>query len=288
MPGEAALRADVVLIAGPVTAELKADPTYQRLTVAQPGRNVGALGGEACRGVAGNIEKLDFGNRPLFEQFGILIAAAQGKPISLSEGEVRAAKAFIDMGLKPAKYGVIIIAADAIDPLSQFAAMSLCNILSAETRWTLLPLGRPQGQGELIRMCQALTGLPPPISFASIKPVHDPLLYRAPGVARRGEADAVVWISASEKVLPDWVGSMPCAAISAKPDAILADAAQVQIGRPGIDHAALKENEQTGFMTARAATTAAAAPASGGLPSAAQVLKAIAVQLSAKTKGAAA
>jgi formylmethanofuran dehydrogenase subunit B len=280
-PGEAGLRADVVIVVGPVTEALKADPNFQRLTSEKPGRNVVALGSEAGSGLAGNAEKLNFGERPLNEQLGILLALAQGKPVALGD-DGGSARDFVENRLQAAKYGVIVVAPDAVDPLSQFAAMSLCNILSAETRWTLLPLGRPEGQGELIRMCQALSGLPPPISFASAKPNYDPLIYRAPDFAGRGDCDAIVWISACEKALPQWVGQVPTAAITARPDAILADAAQVKIGRPGIDHDAMKEDEKTGFITVQAA----ASPSQ--LPSAAQVLEEIAGQLSAKITGAAA
>ncbi|MCH9807270.1 MAG: hypothetical protein K0U74_06025 [Alphaproteobacteria bacterium] len=282
VPGEAALRADVVIVAGPITEALRADPGFGRLLAEKPGRSIVALGCCAGRELGGNVEAFSIGKRPLHEQLGILLALSQGKPVALEGEEAGAAEKFVEERLKAAKYGVVVFAPDAIDPLSQFAAMSLCNILSAETRWSLLALGRRQGQGELIRMSQALTGLAPPISFAASKPEHDPLLHRAGEVARRGEADALVWISACDKPLADWVGKLPVAAITAQPDPILADAAAIRIGVPGVDYRAMCEDERIGFVTARAART------QSELPSAAQVLEAIAGQLTARSKGAAA
>jgi hypothetical protein len=131
-------------------------------------------------------------------------------------------------------------------------------------------------------MSQALSGLPPPLSFAGVRPVHDRLVYRAPDLIRRGEADAILWVSACEEMLPDWIDDLPLAAVTARPDAIPSATTQISIGKPGIDHAGLSEDDVTGFVTADAQTSAVTKD------SAAQILGAITDQLVASQTGAAA
>lgn len=281
VPGEAYLRADVVIIAGPVTDTLANDAAFRRLATPSPKRTVIRLGNtETAGGLFASAESFSLGGQELGEQLGVLNALAQDRPVNLYDGPAAEAKRFVEERLKRAKYGVFVFAPEAIDAHAQFAMMSLANVLSAETRWSVLPLGRPAGQAELIRMCQALTGLPPPLSFASVRPVHDQLVYHAPEVIKRGEADAILWVSACEQALPDWINSLPVAAITARPDAILTASAQLSIGKPGIDHAALLEDALTGFVAAHAQTS----PVSKA--SAAQVIEAICEQLAASQNGA--
>ncbi len=281
VPGEAYLRADVVIVAGPITDTLAHDAAFRRLATPSSKRTVIRLGNtETTGGLFASAESFSLGGQDLREQLGVLNALCQGRPVNLDDGSAAEAGRFVEERLNQAKYGVFVFAPDAIDAHAQFAMMSLANALSGETRWSVLPLGRPAGQAELIRMCQALTGLPPPLSLASVRPVHDQLLYRAPDVIKRGEADAIVWISACEQVLPDWINGVPLAAITARPDAILAASAQISIGKPGIDHAALSEDALTGFVTAHAQTS----PVSKA--SAAQVIEAICEELAASQNGA--
>jgi formylmethanofuran dehydrogenase subunit B len=283
VPGEAHVRADLVIIAGPVTDRLAEDTAFRRLASPSSSRTVIRIGNaEISEELFASAESFTLGGQGLSEQLGILSAIAQGRPVNLADNLAGEAKRFFAEKLSNAKYGVFVFAPDAIDPLAQFAMMSLANTLSAETRWTVLPLGRPRGQAELIRMSQALSGLPPPLSFAGVRPVHDRLVYRAPDLIRRGEADAILWVSACEEMLPDWIDDLPLAAVTARPDAIPSATTQISIGKPGIDHAGLSEDDVTGFVTADAQTSAVTKD------SAAQILGAITDQLVASQTGAAA
>ncbi len=281
VPGEAYLRADLVIVAGPISDILAKDVAFRRLATPNSSRTVVRLGNaETTGGQFSFAESFSLGGQELREQLGVLNALAQGRPVGLEPGSTAEAKRFVEERMSQAKYGVFVFAADAIDEHAQFAMMSLANLLSAETRWSVLALGGPAGQAGLIRMCQALTGLPPPLSFAGARPAHDPLLYRAPDVIERGEADAVLWLSACEKVLPDWINGVPLAAVTARPNAIPTARAQVTIGKPGIDHAALSEDALSGFITAHAQTS----PVSKA--SAAQVIEAICEELAPGHNGA--
>lgn len=281
VPGEAYLRADLVIVAGPITDTLSQDAAFVRLTTPSPTRSVVRLGSaEATGGLLSSAENFRLDGLELVAQLGVLNALAQGRPVNLDDRQTLEATRFVEQRMTQAKYGVFVFAPDAIDAHAQFMMMALANVLSAETRWSVLPLGRPAGQAELIRMCQALTGLPPPLSFAGRRPVHDPLLYRAVDVIGRRETDAILWVSACEEVPPDWISGVPLAAVTARPDAILAASAQINIGQPGIDYPALTEGALTGVVTAHAQTSQVSKA------SAAQVIEAIAQQFAASQNGA--
>lgn len=257
---------------------MKADPAFKRLLAAKHGRNVVALGGAAADTLGNTAERFSTCDRRLSEEIGILNAVAQGKPVAIAGAEAETVNQFTDR-LKSAKYGVFVFSSEAIDFLEQTALMALANTLSGETRWSVLALGRPAGQAELIRMCQALTGLPPPISFAGARAIHDPILFRAPDVVSRREADLVVWISGTERHVPDRLMGVPLVALTTRTDTMLSAGAQITIGKPGLDHAALSENETAGYITARQCMLAS------GRPSSAQALRRLAQWLSSQRIG---
>ena len=157
------------------------------------------------------------------------------------------------------------------------ALAGLVEDLSVTTRWTALPLGTPAGQSELIRMSLALTRLPPPLSFAKAIAQHDPWLYGAANIMKRGESDLVVWVSASERPLPDWIGKAPrIAVISSHRQPLRGATVQIETGIAGVDHAAIIEPSELGAF-------AAIHPAKqSSRPSAASVLRAMTSQFAAK------
>ncbi len=280
VPGEAFVRADVVLVAGPLKDAARADEALKRLTESREGRTVVTLGEEAADAVSG--ERLSLANLSLPELLGALHALTKGQKTALSETDLQNAQSFVDGRLKAAKYGVIAFDATAIDELSQFMLMALADTLSAETRWTLLAVGRPAGQPELLRMAQALTGLPPPLCFGGGKPSHDPRLWRGTNVMERGEADCLVWVSGDETAPPAWASPVKTIAISARPDAVSSASVQMQIGRAGTDHDGLMEIPATGFIASRKAD------ATSSQPGAADILEALIERLGAGHQGAAA
>lgn len=282
-PGEAAVRADLVVVCGPVTERLSKDTAFSRLRTAGAKSRLVAFGIEAGDSLGhSGCEAVTLGQAGLAEQVGVLIALAQGKPVALDAACRDAANEFVQR-LKQAKYGAFVFAPDVIGDMAQFALMSLSNTLSAETRWSVLPLGRPAGQGELIRMTQAVCGLPPPLSFAAARPRHDRLLFRAPVAIARRDADALVWLSAADEPPPEWLDGPPLIAISASSDALLKATVQIEVAAAVRDYEALVEEPSTGAITAQGAT----AP-SNSLPRASDVIAAVEAEMVRTGTGAAA
>lgn len=269
--GEAVLRADAVLLTGPLTPHLGNDEAFRKLAE-RPGRALYYIGPKATAPRVANLSIIDTGNAPAFETIGILRALVAGRPVDADKALV----AYADK-LKAAKYGVAAFSSGALDEITGFALAGLIEDLSVTTRWTALPLGTAPGQGELIRMSLALTRLPPPLSFVKAVAQHDPWLFGASNIVKRGEADFVVWVAASERPVPDWVSKAPrVAVISSHRQPLRGVAAQIETGIAGVDHAAIIEPSELG-------TFAALTPAKqSARATAASVLRAVASEFAAK------
>lgn len=273
--GEASLRSDMVLIAGPLSSALTNDEAFRKL--AGSGRPVVYVGPKGDAPSLDNLTVADSGNAPVFEVLGALRGLVAGRPIRNAGAELSA----VAEKLKTAKYGVATFATGQLDEITGVALSGLIEELSAETRWTLLPLGAPPGQGEMLRMCMSLSRVPPPLSYARSTPRHDAWLYSARTMLSQGEADAAVWISASERPIPDWVTqASKLVVISAHRQPLRGVACQAEIGVAGVDYAAILEPPELGAFTALT-------PASGSSrASAAEVLRTITLKLTGMEVGA--
>lgn len=269
--GEAVLRSDAVLLTGPLAPGLAHDEAFRKLTD-RPGRALYYIGPGATAPNLPGLNLIDTGNASALEVIGILRALVAGRPVKADQTMVGYAEK-----LKSAKYGIAAFSTGALDDLTGFALAGLIEDLSATTRWTALPLGTPSGQSELIRMCLGLTRLPPPLSFARSIAQHDPWLYGAADILKRGESDFVLWVAASERPIPDWVSRAPrLAAVSSHRQPLRGVALQVETGVPGVDHAAILEPAELGaFAALRPATESTR-------PTAAAVLQAITTEVAAK------
>ncbi|MDO9383022.1 MAG: hypothetical protein Q7T86_09195 [Hyphomicrobiaceae bacterium] len=269
--GEAVLRADAVLLTGPLSPGLAHDEAFRKLAE-RPGRTLYYIGPKSTAPNLQNLSVIDTGNAPAFETIGVLRALVAGRKVAADAALVGYAEQ-----LKSAKYGIAAFSSGALDELTGMALAGLVEDLSVTTRWTALPLGTSAGQSELIRMSLALTRLPPPLSFAKSVAQHDPWLYGAANILKRGESDVVVWVAASERPVPDWVSKAPrMAVISSHRQPLRGAGVQIETGVAGVDHAAIVEPAELGAF-------AAINPAKQSLrPSAASVLRAITSEFAAK------
>ncbi len=176
--GEAVLRADAVLLTGPLNPGLANDEAFRKLAE-RPGRALYYIGPKATAPNIQNLSVIDSGNAPAFETIGVLRALVAGRKVSADATLVGYAEK-----LKAAKYGIAAFSSGALDELTGMALAGLVEDLSVTTRWTALPLGTSAGQSELIRMSLALTRLPPPLSFAKAVAQHDPWLYGASNILK--------------------------------------------------------------------------------------------------------
>ena len=96
----------------------------------------------------------------------------------------------------------------ALSDLEGHALLGLLDDLSLNTRWNGLPLAIPAGQNELQRMSSSLTGVPAPLAFGGNKPRHDRWQHGARNIIKRGDCDAVLWLSSSAKQVPDWLSNV--------------------------------------------------------------------------------
>jgi formylmethanofuran dehydrogenase subunit B len=269
--GEAVLRADAVLLTGPLAPGLAHDEAFRKLTD-RPGRALYYIGPAAAAPNLPGLTVIDTGNAAALESIGVLRALVAGRPV-----KAEAAMAAHAEKLKAAKYGIAAFSTGALDDLTGMALAGLVEELSATTRWTALPLGTPAGQSELIRMCLGLTRLPPPLSFARAVAQHDPWLYGATNILKRGESDLVVWIAASERPMPEWTMRAPrVVAISSHRQPLRGVGLQVETGVPGVDHAAILEPAELGAFAALTPATQSTRP------TAAAVLRAITSEVAAK------
>lgn len=254
-PGEAALRADAVLLVGPLDHGYANAETLRRLLSAGPAKRSVATMNSA--GVAQEILSLMTGGPSiqapdglgLLEAIGAVRATVEGRPTTLA-GSDKEQIANFAAWMANAKYGVAIFARGAITELEGHALTGLIDDLSETTRWTALAFDSGPGQGELQRMTLGLTGLPQPIAFSRTQGghvVHDPYRFAIRNMLSRQECDFVLWVSASERPLPEWLLTAPnLAAISAAQSPLAGVTTQVDIGVAGVEYDAVLEASELG------------------------------------------
>lgn len=270
-PGEAGLRADSVLLVGPLAPTLPNDEAFRKLTAASPGRAIFYVGPAGSAPAISGLTVLDTGNAAIFETIGVLRALVTGRKIPEPSQQLRD----VAQKLKAAKYGVAAFSSGTLDDLTGMSLAGLVEDLSTTTRWTALPLNPAAGQGELIRMSLALTRLPPPLSFARNIPAHDPWLYGSANALKRGEVDVVLWVASSERALPDALNkAQRIIVVAAHRQPLRGVALQVETGVAGVDHAAIIEPSELGAFTALQPAQ------NSGKASIAAILRAVAKELS--------
>jgi len=157
--------------------------------------------------------------------------------------------------LKSARFGVAIWRIGALDALTTEMLCGLVNDLNLTTRFSTLPFAPADNAVGVLQACGWMTGLPMRTGFGRGFPEHDPWLFDADRLAAAGEADCVIWISAYRAQAPQWREAPPIIALTGH-DAGFRKAPRVHIdvGRPGVDHAAVEHSSRTGTLAAVAAT----------------------------------
>ncbi|MBV8825700.1 MAG: tungsten formylmethanofuran dehydrogenase [Bradyrhizobiaceae bacterium] len=247
-PTEARLRADMLLLVGP----LPADALPQLLSAKLRERIVIWL----CPGgtvFGGKVQAI--GRSP--DLLPTLLAAARatiaGRPAGPAPVGVKTIRSLGDQ-LKAARFGVAVWSAAALDPLTIEMLCGLIKDLNVQTRFSGLPL--PPGDNALgvLQVCGWMTALPPRTGFARGFAEHDPWRFDARRLVERGEADCVVWISTYDPAPPPWTRDVPTIALTSggaslprRPRVLIA------VGCPGVDHDAIEYVAAAGTLAWEAA-----------------------------------
>jgi formylmethanofuran dehydrogenase subunit B len=246
-------RADFVLIVGPDPSpamprffERCIVPSRTLLGDAPLRRNLVRLGppgdaGDATSNLA--ITDLACAMERLPEAVAALVALARGQTIAPPGIPGLDHDRLGDLGaqLKAARYAVIVWApslfqSSGSDLIAQ-ALLELARIITRTTRCSLLPLGGGSNVFGVNQVCTWQTGYPVRTAFGSGVPEHDPYRFSARRMVDQGEADALVWISAFEKISPPERSTVPTIVL-APPATPLTRyvAVYIPVGVPGVDH----------------------------------------------------
>jgi formylmethanofuran dehydrogenase subunit B len=255
-PGEAHLRADTVLFVG---------------DGADAAAAAAGLGGLTHPGETRKVLHLRSGNagpERLVAILGALRALAAGRPVSPDDALAGWLRPIAEE-LKQARYGVAIAAPDC-PGLALESLFGLVDELSARHRFTVLALGRPPGQWELLRVCLAMAGLPPPLDLAGPRLRSDAFLFAPDDLVARGGVDAALWLSTRPGAPPPgWLAGIPVAALCPGDAPLPGIVAQIVAGSPGSDASGLVFEPRLGAVTAVSAREAT------GRPPLAELLRAV-------------
>lgn len=200
---------------------------------------------------------------------GVLRALAGGRPVRADPKLREQADALLG-----AHFGVAVWRASTLDDIAVEMLCGLVEDLNRTTRFAGLPLGAGGNATGVMGAAAALCGFPARAGFARGFAEHDPWRFDARRMIADGEADAAIWLSATDPAAPPWGDAIPTIALTAAGAAFTTPSAvAIMVGRPGVDHdAALFDSSlgTLGFAAARAATS---------VPSAAAILGRIAAAL---------
>ncbi|MCB8838221.1 hypothetical protein [Aurantimonas sp. VKM B-3413] len=189
--------------------------------------------------------------------------------------------------LKGAGFGCAIFSASDLDALGAEMLLGLVGDLNAGTRFSTLPVfPGDEVYGAALAATWA-TGFPLRVSLGRGAPEHDPTLFEAGRLAASGEADLLIDVSAlgeGESAPPERTGSLPVIAVASGMSAPPRSAkVAFSVAAAGRDHDGVFFNARFGSF----APVSAGARA-GALPTAAEILNALAAELAPEARDAAA
>ena len=287
-PGEARVRADVVLLVGDGLTETWPGLTERLLR--PPARPEGAdvkrriiwlapAIGAKIRGFEGDIQIWRAGRgATLAVNLAALRARVKNRRIAndrtARSGLPLSALDSIATAIKAARFGVAVWTAASLGALEIQMVNGLVRDLNETTRFSTLPLPPPDNGAGVLAACGWTTGFPMRTGFGAGAPLHDPWRFDAERLVASGETDCVLWISAFGAAPPEWPNAMTVIALC-EPTAQFAKDPNVRIaiGRPGVDHDAVMHSSDAGTLVAVTASARSAAP------SVAQALERIAAGL---------
>jgi formylmethanofuran dehydrogenase subunit B len=282
-PGEARVRADVVLLVGDGLTE--AWPQLIERLLAPPARPEGAEvkrrilwlaphADAAIPGFDGDLEVFAAGSgATLAANLASLRARIKGRPVARSSIPLPTLDALAGV-VKSARFGVVVWTAASLGALEVEMLHGLVRDLNETTRFATLPLAAPDNCAGVLAACGWTTGFPMRTGFGSGAPIHDPWRFDAERLVASGETDCVLWISAFGVAPPVWRSAVNFIALCER-TAQFAEGPNVRIavGRPGVDHDAVMHSFDTGTLVA------ATASARSSAPSVAQALERISARL---------
>jgi formylmethanofuran dehydrogenase subunit B len=283
-PGEARVRADVVLLVGDGLTE--AWPSLTERLLVPPARPEGmdvkrriiwlapAIGAR-IGGFEGDIEiwRAERG-ATLAVNLAALRARVKNRPIA----NPRIARSALPLSvldsiattMKAARFGVAVWTAESLGALEIEMLHGLVRDLNDTTRFSTLPLPAPHNGAGVLAACGWMTGFPMRTGFGAGVPIHDPWRFDAERLVASGETDCVLWISALGAVPPTWQRAVNLIALCERTTQFAEEPnVRITVGRPGVDHDAVMHSSDVGTLVA------ATASARSGAPSVAQALERI-------------
>lgn len=274
-PGEARVRADVVLLVGDGLTETW--PALNERLLRPPARPEGVdvkrrilwlapATGARLSGFEGDIEtwRAERG-ATLAVNLAALRARVKNRPIA----NPRIARSAMPLSvldslaatLKGARFGVAVWTAESLGALEIEMINGLVRDLNETTRFSSLPLAAPDNGLGVLAACGWTTGFPMRTGFGAGVPIHDPWRFDAERLVASGETDCVLWISAFGATPPAWLNAAGVIALCEQ-TAKFAEEPNVRItvGRPGLDHDAVMHSPDAGTLVALAASARTATP----------------------------
>jgi len=282
-PGEAHVRADVVLLVGDGLPQ--AWPHLNERLLAPPAKPEGAdvarrivwlapLADATMPGFDGNIEVFAAGlGATLASNLAALRARVKGRPVAQTQLPLSALDALAAI-VEGAHFGVAVWTASSLGALEIEMLNGLVRDLNETTRFSTLPLAEPDNSAGVLAACGWTTGFPMRTGFGAGFPIHDPWRFDAERLVASGETDCVLWISAFEASPPAWRSAVNFIALCERTTQFAAEPkVRITVGRPGVDHDAVMHSSDVGTLVPVTAS------ARSGAPSVAEALERIGARL---------
>ena len=201
-PGEARVRADVVLLVGDGLTE--AWPALNERLLRPPARPEGVdvkrrivwLAPQAdatIPGFDGEIEVVAAGARRNARRQSGRVARAGQRPSRRANARLPLpALDALAAILKGARFGVAVWTAASLGALEIEMLHGLVRDLNETTRFSTLPLAAPDNGAGVLAACGWMTGFPMRTGFGAGVPIHDPWRFDAERLVASGETDCVV------------------------------------------------------------------------------------------------
>ena len=269
-PGEARVRADVLLLVGDALWETW--PALNERLLRLPARPDGVdvtrrivwLAPKADAGIpgfGGDIEVVAAGlDATLAANLAALRARVKRRPVARTQIPLPTLDA-LAAALKSARFGLAVWTAARLGALELEMLNGLVRDLNETTRFSTLPLAAPDNGGGVLAACGWMTGFPMRTGFGACAPLHDPWRFDAERLVASGETDCALWISAFGAPPPAWLGALNVIGLCA-PGTRFAREPNVRIvvGRPGVDHDAVLHSPDVGTLVVATASAHTARP----------------------------
>ena len=269
-PGEARVRADVVLLVG--EGLLQAWPGLSERLLRLPARPDGAdvtrriiwLAPQAdatLPGFGGDVEVIAAGvGAALAANLAALRARVKRRPVARAQIPLASLDALAAV-LSGARFGLAVWTAAHLGALEIEMLNGLVRDLNETTRFSTLPLAPPDNGAGVLAACGWMTGFPMRTGFGAGAPLHDPWRFDAERLVASGETDCALWISAFGARPPTWRSKVKFIALcEGAPQFAEEPNVRIVVGRPGVDHDAVVHSADAGTLVAVTASARSTAP----------------------------